>query len=133
MPAGLRDGVDIVCLREPSAHLRLVWTASDAAIVVPSGTPALRRRARELVTPEELFVALDGRTVAAESGRLSVEVFSISDEAGARWLQLALAGSASKRMLTVRLKAGDSAHDVLSKLEAWLADPAGASDVFNVA
>jgi len=85
------------------------------------------------VTPGELFAALDGRELNPGSDRFLIEVFSVSDQAGQRWVQLALEGAESRRLLTVRLKTGDSAQHVLLLLSSWLRDPAGTTEVFNVA
>jgi hypothetical protein len=85
------------------------------------------------VTAEELFQALDGRVLLAPSGPQRVEVFSVRDEAGVRWVQLALKGEASRKFLTVSLKLEDTAHQAISTLSAWLTDPTATNNVFNVA
>jgi hypothetical protein len=85
------------------------------------------------VTPEEFFTALDNRPVHAGQELLRVEVFAIRDEAGLRWVQLALHGRESKQHLTLRLRTGDTAQRAVMVLAAWLADPSATPDVFNVA
>ena len=85
------------------------------------------------MTAEELFRALDGRTILAPSGPHRMEVFSIRDEAGERWVQLALTGERSRRFLSVRLKPDEAAQHVILTLSAWLADPSATTNVFNVA
>jgi hypothetical protein len=114
--------------------LRLAWCAhhalQDDAFPFPQ---ALARRARLFVTAEELFVALDGRSLTADTDRFNIEVFSVHDEAGRRWVQLALAGEHSRRLLTVRLRPGDTAQHVFLILNSWLRDPSATEDVVNVA
>jgi hypothetical protein len=132
MAAGLREEVDVLQLREPR-HLRLAWSSFPAARFLSPSSLAARRRPHRFVTAEELFVALDGRHVASRTDRYRIEVFSVRDEAGHRWVQLALRGATSQRMLTVRLNPGDTAQHAIHTLASWLADPAGSADVFNVA
>jgi hypothetical protein len=85
------------------------------------------------VTSEQLFIALDGRGVVAGSGgRYRIEVYSVRDEAGCRWIQLALHG-AGRHMITVRQAHGDSAQHVVLALSSWLADPSQKPHVLSVA
>lgn len=85
------------------------------------------------MTPDDLFVALDGRSFTAGGEHFDLEVFSVRDEAGRRWVQLALVGKESRRLLTLRLGKDDTAHHAIVTLSSWLADPQSTSDVFNVA
>jgi len=113
-----------------------LWLAWSALHVVPPISLlalASARRARPVVTPEELFAALDGRTLTSGGNRLTIEVFSVRDEAGSRWIQLALKGSESQHVLTLRLKPGETAQRVMFTLSSWLTDPTGTSEVINVA
>lgn len=85
------------------------------------------------MTGEELFRALDGRIIVVPAGAYRIEVFSVRDESGQRWVQLALKDDGSQRQLTLRLKPGDTAQHAIFTLSAWLTDPAGTPEVFNVA
>jgi len=85
------------------------------------------------VKPEELFVALDGRSVTAGRDRYRIEVFSVRDEAGSRWVQLALKGPDTEKMLTLRMKTGDNVQHAIVTLASWLNDPTSTPEVFNVA
>jgi hypothetical protein len=57
------------------------------------------------VDPDELFAELDHMEIAAGEGRWRVEVFSISDQEGQRWIQLAVRGR-TEQMITLRLHPG---------------------------
>jgi hypothetical protein len=113
--------------------MRLAWSARHAANQIRPSTQALGRRARRFVTPEELFITLDGRSVTAAKDRFRIEVLSVRDEAGVRWIQLALKSPDTHRMLTVRAQPGDGPQHVILTLSSWLNDPAGTVDVVNVA
>jgi len=85
------------------------------------------------VTSEQLFIALDGRSVVAGSGgRYRIEVYSVRDEAGCRWIQLGLHG-VTAHMLTIRQTPGDGAQHVVLALSSWLADPSQQPHVLSVA
>lgn len=129
MAIGLRGKVDFVQPPETPQTLRLAWSVLRETALTP---PRLRRALRP-VTPEELFAALDGVTISSAKGTCTIEVFSVSDEAGRRWLQLALEGSGHRRHLTLRLKTGDTAQHAVHKLSSWLSNPAASDDVINVA
>lgn len=128
---GLHEEVDFLRLEEPRP-LRLAWSALRAH-PKSSRSAALAGEALPQVTPQELFMALDGRGLTTAGERFRLEVFSVRDEAGIRWVQLALNGSETRRLLTLRLKTGDNAQHAIFTLAAWLADPAATPDVFNVA
>ena len=132
MAAGLREEVDFLQDREPRLSLRLAWSAFHAVGVAFPRSFAVKRHA-DFVTAEELFIALDGRGLSAAGTRYRVEVFSVRDEAGQRWAQLALNSGESRRLLTIRLKQGDTAQHAIHLLASWLADPSSATNVFNVA
>lgn len=112
--------------------MRLAWSVPRAQ--PESSLPAsVSGHAPDPVTPQELFVALDGRGIAAAGDRYRIEVFSVRDEAGNRWVQLTLAGDRARHMLTLRLRTGDNTQHAIFALSAWLADPAASADIFNVA
>ena len=89
---------------------------------------------RLFVTSEVLFDALDGRTIAGGGHQYRIQVFCVRDDAGHRWIQLALLrGGETHVMLTVRLSRGDSAQRVTGTLTSWLADPSSVTNVVSVA
>jgi hypothetical protein len=73
--------------------------------------------------PEDLFVALDGRTVSVGRDRWRVEVFSVvDDEDGSRWVQLAIKGEPDYA-LTLRLFRSTAAERAIGAIIRWLYDP----------
>jgi hypothetical protein len=72
-----------------------------------------------------MFAALDGRDLVVSGARWHVEVYGICEQAGRRWIQLAVDGPAHY-MLTLALAADLSMGQVIRDLTAWLAEPAGA-------
>lgn len=86
----------------------------------------------EFPRPEDLFAALDGRQVTLSRTKWRVEVYSVVDKFGRRWIQLALNGQ-TKIMLTLRLAAGAGARHVVFVLSSWLSNPSGSPDILNVA
>jgi hypothetical protein len=130
--AGLREEeVDYLPIPEPRRLLRLAWSARHAQLFYSSQAAGSGSRAP--VTPEELFTVLDGRNISAGTAQYRIEVFSVRDESGSRWVQLALHGPEQSQMATVRLKTGDTVQHALLTLSSWLNDPASTTDVFNVA
>lgn len=83
-------------------------------------------------SPADLFVALDGRHVAGAGHRWRVEVFSVCDRRGRRWIQLALKGR-PRYMLTLRLIAGAGLDHVMLALSSWIANPCDTNEILNVA
>ena len=82
-----------------------------------------------------LFEALDGREVLSQGNRWRVEVFSISDQAEHRWIELAVRGR-QEHLLTLRMPPQTGAQHTLSALISWLGDPWETvvhDDVLNVA
>ena len=72
-----------------------------------------------IVDPDELFAELDNLEVAAGGGQWRVEVFSISDHDGHRWIQLVVRGE-SEHMVTLRVLPGTRVEDALPSLSEWL-------------
>jgi hypothetical protein len=63
-----------------------------------------------------------------------VEVFSVSDHADYRWVQVGLDAPDDHHMLTLRLESGAGPQSALSALSSWLHDPEKRpSEVLNVA
>jgi hypothetical protein len=78
------------------------------------------------VPADRLFVALDGRDLTIAGGRWRIEVFSVSECGGYRWLQLALSGE-KHGMLTLKVSPSDGAGRVLMGISTWIGDPTGQS------
>jgi hypothetical protein len=86
----------------------------------------------QFMRPERLFAALDGRDVTVSGHRWQVGVYSVTDEAGRRWVQLTLNGR-PHYMVTLKLAIGDGVGHAVLALSSWLANPSENSDVLNVA
>ena len=85
------------------------------------------------MTADDCLLALDGRTLDAAGVRYAIEVFSVRDEAGHCWVQLALDAPGARRLLTLCLEQGDSAQHAVHVLRSWLTNPDATPDVVNVA
>ena len=87
--------------------------------------PAWLRRVRSSpLAADELFHALDHAEVTTANTRWELEVFSITDDAGVRWLQLAVDGPV-RQMATFRLEFEDGVSEVVSALASWLSGAKG--------
>lgn len=86
-----------------------------SAFRVPS--PALK--APRFVEPDALFGALDGRHLVALGGHWEVEVYSVADWSGKRWIQVGLHG-AQRYLVLLRLAVGDGPGSAVSALVSWL-------------
>ncbi|HUL72419.1 MAG TPA: hypothetical protein VLT86_04920 [Vicinamibacterales bacterium] len=84
------------------------------------------------VRPERLRAGLDGRAVTVSGRNWRIEVYSVSDWSGRRWVQLALEGD-PHYMLTLNLSAGAGVQRALAALASCLANPGDAQGIFNVA
>jgi hypothetical protein len=86
-----------------------------------------------LVRPDRLHAALHGRAVTVSGQSWRLEVYSIIDCAGRRWVQLALDGD-PHYMLTLNLAIGAGAQLALMALVSCLANPSdAAAAIVNVA
>jgi len=85
-----------------------------------------------VVRPERLREALDGRAVTVLGRSWRLEVYSVLDYAGRRWVQLALEGE-PHYMLTLNLAVGAGAHRTLMALASCLANPSESFGILNVA
>jgi hypothetical protein len=83
-------------------------------------------------TREAVFHALDGREVGLRGTRWRIEVFSVLDLGGHRFVQLAVNGP-TLYMLTLRMKPGAQARHVVPKLLPWLARPTSSGEILDVA
>lgn len=78
--------------------------------------------ATRVSAPDRVFAALDGRDLMVSGIRWHVEVYGIAEQAGRRWIQLAVDGP-RHHMVTLALAADRGIRQVLHDLAAWLADP----------
>ena len=85
----------------------------------------------EADTCESLFWALDGRDLVVLGKRWRVEVFSVVQLAGRRYMQLSLEGPA-QYMLTLRLAVGTSVRSLVPAVLSWLAHPTCSGEVIDV-
>jgi hypothetical protein len=69
-----------------------------------------------------VFAALDGKDLVVSGSRWHVEVYGISEQAGRRWIQLAVDGP-EHHMLTVALGRDHGIRPVVKTLSSWLAAP----------
>ncbi len=72
--------------------------------------------------PQSVFELVDGPDLLVSGQRWRAEVFSVSDGAGYRWVQMGLDGP-DHYMLTLRLESGAGPQSVISALSSWLHDP----------
>lgn len=70
----------------------------------------------------ELFSVLDGRTLIVSSEPWKIEVYSVSEEAGEQWVQLAVRGN-DVHTIILKVRPGDDEPNMLTMLTSWLADP----------
>ena len=85
-----------------------------------------------LVTPDDLFDALNGSDLTVSGRKWRIEVYSIRDRAGLRWVQLALNGHPC-HMLAVNVRTGDGQGPVLDALSSWLVNPTSTNAILPVA
>lgn len=80
---------------------------------------------------EALFWALDGRDLVVLGKRWHVEVFSVVEMAGRRYMQLSLDGPVHY-MLTLRLGPETPARRLIPSVLSWLAHPTSSGEVIDV-
>jgi hypothetical protein len=124
-------------------HCRFAMATRRSEHVSPDATvPAVAARfswrhqvsrARtHFVAPRRLFAALDGRELLVSGRRWRIEVFSVRDLAGLRWIQLALKGK-SRQTFALKLDAGAGVRRVVEAVTTQLSSPAQLGDMSNVA
>ena len=100
---------------------RVAWSAQvDADLLPLIGHPHAKSLA-PYVPADRLFVALDGRDLTIAGGHWRIEVFSVSESGGQRWLQLALSGE-RRGMLTMKVSPSDGAGRVLMGISSWIGE-----------
>ncbi len=86
---------------------------------IHAGVPATPDRSSRLTEgsdPEQLFNALDGCYLQIGGHRHRIEIYSVCDQGGHRWVQLGLVGHSSY-MITLKVAAGGGVEDTLIALE----------------
>ncbi len=83
------------------------------------------------VEPERLFAALDGRHLTVLGRQWRVNIYSVCDRAGWRWIQLALEGDSSY-MLTLKTAGHDGVRALVPALLLWLLHPSGSGGVLHL-
>ena len=96
---------------------------------VPAAEHAVERPAIE--TCERVYWALDGRDFVVLGKRWHVEVFSVVELAGRRYVQLSLDGP-EQYMLTLRLLPETPVNRLISTILSWLAHPTASGEVRDV-
>jgi hypothetical protein len=84
------------------------------------------------LSTERLFAALDGRIVGARSKQWLIEIYSVRQESGAIWLQLALQGETSYSLL-MRLAPDEGPKHAIRILSLWLGNRTDHTRILNVA
>lgn len=103
---------------------RLSWSAQVDADLLPLVGHPHGQRLASYVPADRIFVALDGRDLTIAGGRWRIEVFSVSECEGCRWVQLGLFGE-KRGMLTMKLSPSDGAGRVIMGISTWISEPAG--------
>jgi hypothetical protein len=110
--------------------MHLAW--SSCVGTAPGGSDVASEATPIFYSTEALFEALEGRVVTVAHQSWRIEVFSISEEREARWLQLALRGEPGYTLM-LRLGALQGPKHAVQILSTWLARPAQNSNILNVA
>ena len=90
------------------------------------------RTPNRIVGPDDLFDMLHGRNLVVAGRTWRIEVYSIRDRAGLRWVQLALDG-VPRHILALRLATGDGLRPAIRALSAWILSPSSATGILRVA
>lgn len=89
-------------------------------------------RRRPSQNADRLFAALDGSEVQTSGCRYDLEVYSVTDQATGRWVQLGLRGT-QEHLVTLRLPIESGLSEATTALSRWLSDPAHAAESLHVA
>jgi hypothetical protein len=74
-------------------------------------------------TVERLFESLDGRDLIVRGEAWRIEVYGICEDAGRRWVQVAIDGP-QHHMLTLALATRAGVRHAVDALSRWLEQPA---------
>jgi hypothetical protein len=75
----------------------------------------------------DLFQALDGRSVSVHSRGWRIEITGIFEQEGSSWIQLTLQGTPTYHV-AVKIGAYETAAEVVETLRSWLAFPSKSSN-----
>jgi hypothetical protein len=117
--------------RPAHAHAPIRRLTFIAPISVHHAGGASRSRLM-VAARERLFEGLDGHTISGGGGTWQVRVYSICEEPGAWWLQLALEGK-PEYSITLRIPLLETAPETLCRLARWLAGPSQADEALTIA
>jgi hypothetical protein len=81
--------------------------------------------------PEIIFSLLDGRQLIVLGRRWQVEVFSVCELHGARYVQLSLSGP-EPHLLTLRVASGTDIALLIPRLLTWLMHPKPSGEILDV-
>ena len=120
--------------------MRLVHRMTDATIrhltyiaPVSVGPVGGTFRYRQMMAARErLFEGLDGHTITTADGTWRVRVYSICEEPGAWWLQLALEGD-PEYTGTLRTRLYETAPETLDRLSRWLSRTSQPDEALTIA
>jgi len=83
-------------------------------------------------TAERLFAGLDGRNLVVRGQAWHIEVYGICEEAGRRWVQVAIDGP-QHYMLTLALATRSGVQQAVAGVSRWLEAPsADCPTILNV-
>ncbi len=124
-----KPGTDWSSVPDPGARhaLRLAWSSCVDATQSPAANIQ-----NDALSAARLFEALDGRALFVDHKNWQINVFSVHDEDGCRWVQLALEGP-DNHPLTLRMSQYESVKAVVYTLISWLSDPSATDHVLEVA
>ena len=121
MAGSLRSFQSHIAIAPLAGPPRLAWSAQVDTDLLPLIGHPHRQRLAPYVPADRLFVALDGRDLTIGGGQWRIEVFSVSECDGDRWVQLALSGE-KHGMLTMKVSTSDGAGRVLLGISSWIGD-----------
>jgi len=121
MAGRLRNLEGLIAIGPFARPPRLAWSAQVDADLLPLVGHPHRQSLAPYVPADRLFGALDGRDLTIAGGRWRIEVFSVSECDGHRWVQLALSGE-KRGMLTMKVSPSDGAGRVLMGISSWIGD-----------
>jgi len=109
--------------------VRRAGPKADSVAVRTPASPAVEQPAVD--SCQSLFWALDGRHLVVLGKRWHVEVFSVVELAGRRFMQLSLDGPAH-HMLTLRLTPQTPVRRLVPTVLLWLSHPESSAAVIDV-
>lgn len=113
----------------PPQKMVLVWSSNSRVSAHPTQGEV---EPSGVADYDRLFEDLNGRAITVAHRRWRIEVYGISEDAGWRFLQLALTGP-PERKLTLRIAAIHDATHVIRTISSWLMQPSEAQSVLSVA